>query len=94
MIIFRKLVQRYVHNKLTLKWVDINGTEWDVKDMSTSHIINALNMLKRKGYISHKLHITYLLTTPDDDAMEFCDVLNAPTSIFIDIFTEELKLEN
>ena len=33
-----------------MKWTCKDGRVLDIKDMETSHLCNALNMLRRKGY--------------------------------------------
>jgi len=79
-------------------WTTQDGREFEVSDMRTSHIINTLRMLKRKGYKSPstvKFYIT--CPAPNGDAandafeQEFDDVINSPTSPFIDEFETELK---
>jgi len=66
--------------------------------METSHIRNALAMLKRQGYVGISTRSFYLscplpLGEAAQDAfnMEFDAVMDAPTSPFIDAFKQELE---
>lgn len=79
-------------------WKTKNGQKTHVSQMTTRHIRNALNMLKRAGYTSPKT-ISFYLTCPEplgeqagylfDE--EFDMVMDSPVTEWIDIFEEELE---
>jgi hypothetical protein len=88
----------FFFNMNELKWRTLKGQEILVKDMTTPHIQNALNMLKNKGCIGVKHYIFYITCEPptadgayDAFMLEYNDVLRAPISLFIDAFETELK---
>lgn len=79
-------------------WTTKDGKKIRVSDMETSHIENALRMLRRKGCISPRIIDSYLGSEPNGDAAldayhaELSEIMSHPTSEFIDYFEEELKL--
>lgn len=80
------------------KWKTKDGKKIAIKDMETSHIQNALNLLKRKGFISRKTLRFYLSTPgPNGDMAQWAfeqeldDVISSPVSSFIDLFERELS---
>lgn len=79
-------------------WKQKNGELIAVEDMTTSHIINALAMLKRAGFVGPSTVAFYITCAPPCGDMallaferEFEGIMSAPTSIFIDLFEAELK---
>jgi len=83
--------------KQTKIWTTKDGRQKEIKNMETSHIKNALNMLLEKGFISHETLSFYLTCEPPNGDManyafeqELDNVLKSPTNLFIDYFEEEL----
>lgn len=80
------------------KWNCKDGREIEVAEMATSHIENALAMLKSKGCVGPST-VSFYLNGPmprGDFATEayleeFDRVLESPVSSFVDIFEAELK---
>ena len=80
-----------------MKWTTKDGKKIEVKKMSTSHIKNALALLKRRGFISPEtLEFYFSCRWPTADGAlmafenELDSVLKSPTSPFIDYFEDEL----
>lgn len=79
-------------------WVAKNKREYRVSEMDTTHIKNALAMLKRQGFVSSST-VNFYLNCPlprgdmamDAFDMEFDRLMERPVSSFIDIFEAELK---
>ena len=81
-----------------MNWETKDGRSIPVSEMETEHIVNALAHLRLQGYVSPKTVAFYVYCPPPrgDMAQYFFDkeqeeVFNAPSTIFIDLFTEELK---
>lgn len=81
-----------------MKWLMRDGTEIEISDMKTSHIINSLRMLKDKGYVSHEIVSFYIgCDRPNGEAAndafdaEFNQVMNAPVTPYIKAFNDELE---
>ena len=83
---------------MTKLWITQDGRQLDPAAMSTQHIRNALNMLRRNGFVSPKVVSFYMTCVEPNGEMaqvcfdrEFQAVMEAPVSEFIDIFEEELR---
>jgi len=80
------------------KWKCKDGSEIAIKDMTTSHIENALAMLKRDGFVGVGYYL-FCLNCPmpngemalDVVEREQLNILGSPTSQFVDMFEDELK---
>ncbi len=51
-------------------WTDINGKEWQLKDMSDKHLLNSFAMLKSNA---GRLHYQYIVSNPFGVNIEFLD---------------------
>jgi len=79
-------------------WTTKDGKQIPVKEMTTQHIKNCINMLKRNGFISHSTLACYL-TDPgplgDMAQLQFEReqdvVFEAPVTYMLDVFEKELK---
>lgn len=81
-----------------MRWKMRNGTEIEISDMKTTHIINSLRMIKNQGYVSPKTVSFYIgCPRPNGEAAndafdnEFNDVMDSPVTPYIDEFEDELK---
>ncbi len=79
-------------------WTMRTGEKIHVENMETSHIQNALAMLKRKGFVSPGTIDNYMCGIMPQGEMaqdafwaEFDSVLDCPVSEAIDWFEEELS---
>uniref|UniRef100_A0A6M3IU99 Uncharacterized protein n=1 Tax=viral metagenome TaxID=1070528 RepID=A0A6M3IU99_9ZZZZ len=76
-------------------WTMRDGTRIKVADMTTSHIENALAMLRRQGAVSPKAVYRSLYSEYHSDSLDFqreCQVLFSPRLCdMVDIFKDELK---
>lgn len=79
-------------------WTCQDGRKLKLSEMTTTHIKNALNMLRNKGYVSPKSVVFYLTCAPPSGEYaqlafdQECDyIFNAPNTEWIDIFEEELE---
>ena len=80
------------------KWRTRDGRQLAVVEMETTHIENALAMLRQKGYVSPKTVAFYVTCPlPQGDMAEYAffqeqaAVFDAPVSKFIDLFEQELN---
>lgn len=78
-------------------WVTREGKRVHVDEMETSHVRNALAMLKRKGFIGPSTLKAYLVCEPPTAEMalmafedEFEEVMERPVSQMVDCFECEL----
>ena len=84
-------------NNLPL-WTTKDGHHINPQDMTTSHIENALAMLKRHGVVGPST-VSFYLSGPmprgemalEAYFQEFNAVLNAPVSEFVDVFEAILR---
>lgn len=80
-----------------MQWKTREGKVLEVSDMETSHIQNALAMLRRKGAVSPEEANAYLCGPPSGDAAYdawengLYETLGAPVAPIIDEFEEELR---
>jgi hypothetical protein len=81
-----------------ITWKTKKGENILISQMATSHIKNVLKMLKDKGYIGVSTLSFYLTCRPptaeyalEAFEQEFDRVIEAPTTVYIDLFEEELK---
>jgi len=81
-----------------MNWHTRDGGSIPVSEMKTEHIQYAMARLKRQGYVSPKTVASYLsCRLPQGDMalpayeQELEAALDAPSTIFIDLFEEELK---
>lgn len=82
----------------TKQWRTKDGRKLMAEEMSTEHIVSALSLLKRKGFVSLSTLEFYLTCRPPTGegaqiafGQECSRIFAAPASPFIDIFEEELK---
>ena len=78
-------------------WLTKDGRALRVKEMTTTHIQNAMAMLKRNGFTSYKTFQAYASAGPEGDMAQLCfdqeqqEVLSKTPHSAIDWFHDELK---
>lgn len=78
-------------------WTQRDGSAIAIKDMTDQHLLAALRMLKRKGFIGPRTLAAYLGPGPTADAASLAfeqeqrQAFDAPVSLFVDLFEDEIK---
>lgn len=81
-----------------MKWKCKDGRQIEISDMTDNHLLNAFNMMERKGFVGDKaLSVLCVCTAemPDGAAMalesEQSMIADAPYSFYYDKLQEEIK---
>lgn len=83
---------------MKLHWKTKEGKKLKISEMTTEHIINTINFLRRKGFIEFSVYESYLNSSGPSGEMaqdlyfrELKNVLNHIPSEHLDALNEELE---